>query len=853
MVHRDIKPSNLMLARQGNRAAIKVLDFGLAKVRSEGAVDGGLTHEGQMLGTPAYIAPEQIRNARGADIRADVYSLGCTLYYLLTGEPPFQGTCLYDILQAHHSMEAMPLNLKRPEVPVELAALVAKMMAKEPERRFQEPKEVAQALTPFFKKGESAFKSPEVDVSRAGRLGSVRPVPEVVPTPIEPAAKGAGPVAQPHGMASPSASQPEWELLIDQREAERAREGMSAIGPTSRPRWLWPSVAVGVLLLALFVAWAVVVMTKTSNGIIELADLPKEDSSPRSPPDAVDERDASGGAVEPPATRPVVQRETPPGTIGAEDTGRAGRSEPTKDPGASPSPADHARTARPDLAPASTLTRSAPLAQLFFNDSNLSVCVFDKSDARMWRVENHTLIAMNPDGRGSGARGRGRLLTARSFKEFRFRFEYQSSPDFSFGAAWWTLPGEIPPVFRPATSALGLGVNRGGGRFHSKGKRSELKGGDGWHLVEIEARDRLIRISVNGIETNRRVLSEKPKEPTALKNPLPAGPFPRAGVDHRSGCVGFEIDRGIGRFRNIVIEELPPSTVIEAAASKPEIEVEEDLDEETAVKTAGRPTSRASAPNGPRETITNSIGMKLALIPAGDFMMGSPEGEGGSEEHPQHRVRITRPFYLGVCEVTQSEYEAVVGQNPSHFPSKGGQHPVENVSWLDAVRFCNELSEKEGIKPLYEIVGEVVQVLDGSGPGYRLPTEAEWEYACRAGTTTRFSFGNNNTSLGEYGWYGGNSDRRTHPVGEKKPNAFGLCDMHGNVWEWCRDGYDAEYYQRSPVVDPPGPLQAAQRVVRGGCWVDIPRHLRSADRLRPAPGLRFSVVGFRLARVPSSR
>src|SRR5262249_14561191 len=134
MVHRDIKPSNLMLSRQGNRALIKVLDFGLAKIRSEQAVDGGLTHEGQMLGTPDYIAPEQTIDARKADIRADVYSLGCTLYYLLNGGPPFDGTSLYDLLQAHHSREALPLNLARPEVPVELAALVAKMMAKEPDR-----------------------------------------------------------------------------------------------------------------------------------------------------------------------------------------------------------------------------------------------------------------------------------------------------------------------------------------------------------------------------------------------------------------------------------------------------------------------------------------------------------------------------------------------------------------------------------------------------------------------------------------------------------------------------------------------------------------------------------------------
>jgi serine/threonine protein kinase len=155
MVHRDIKPANLILARDGKKAIVKVLDFGLAKVTSEGQTDSGLTREGQLLGTPDYIAPEQIRNAQSADIRADIYSLGCTFYYLLTGGPPFRGDHLWDVYQAHFSMDAGPLNLVRPEVPVELAAVVAKMMAKDPGRRFQTPGEVARALTPFFKPGAS--------------------------------------------------------------------------------------------------------------------------------------------------------------------------------------------------------------------------------------------------------------------------------------------------------------------------------------------------------------------------------------------------------------------------------------------------------------------------------------------------------------------------------------------------------------------------------------------------------------------------------------------------------------------------------------------------------------------------
>ena len=187
LVHRDIKPGNLMLSRKGNKATVKVLDFGLAKANREEKVDGGLTSEGQALGTPDFIAPEQIVDAPSADIRADIYSLGGTLYYLLAGRPPFQANSLYDMYQAHISQNAALLNLVRPEVPAELAALVAKMMAKDPARRFQTPGEVAQALTPFFKKGAVAFKAPASDVSQFDSASADRPLTGRVypPTPRE--------------------------------------------------------------------------------------------------------------------------------------------------------------------------------------------------------------------------------------------------------------------------------------------------------------------------------------------------------------------------------------------------------------------------------------------------------------------------------------------------------------------------------------------------------------------------------------------------------------------------------------------------------------------------------------------
>jgi len=251
VVHRDIKPRNLMLARQGSRAVIKVLDFGLAKVKSEGAVDGGLTHEGQILGTPDYIAPEQIGDARRADIRGDIYSLGCTVYHLLTGGPPFKSTGLYEILEAHHSRDATPLNLARPEVPVELAALVAKMMAKEPERRFQSPKEVAQAMKPFFKpsgavsggfKPELSFPGRDDPVSEAGAKVSVAiPLSATHQPDRLPASKQAAKLAGAESV---------WEGLIDLGEPEPLTDSSRIVVDTTRrtPWAPWPiTVAISVV------------------------------------------------------------------------------------------------------------------------------------------------------------------------------------------------------------------------------------------------------------------------------------------------------------------------------------------------------------------------------------------------------------------------------------------------------------------------------------------------------------------------------------------------------------------------------------------------------------------------------
>ena len=241
----------------------------------------------------------------------------------------------------------------------------------------------------------------------------------------------------------------------------------------------------------------------------------------------------------------------------------------------------------------------------------------------------------------------------------------------------------------------------------------------------------------------------------------------------------------------------------------------------------------ASSGGAGQNEIANTIGVKMALIGPGSFMMGSTTGPG--DERPAHRVKLTKGFYMGVTEVTQEQWESVMPDNPSRY--KGADRPVENVSFEDCVKFCKQLTQKERAQ------GKLPK-----GAEYRLPTEAEWEYACRAGSKTKYGFGDSETELGEYAWYRENC-RRTHPVGMKKANAWGLFDMHGNVWEWCGDWYGS--YSAGETEDPTGALgvKFGHRVFRGGSWGSTVAHCRSAVRNRCGPsGRRFSGLGFRLVR-----
>ncbi len=240
----------------------------------------------------------------------------------------------------------------------------------------------------------------------------------------------------------------------------------------------------------------------------------------------------------------------------------------------------------------------------------------------------------------------------------------------------------------------------------------------------------------------------------------------------------------------------------------------------------------STAPGDPQE-IVNSLGMRFVRVPEGTFLMGTAPGdERAGEDETQHEVTLSRGFYMGVFEVTQQEYRKLMGGLPKGITgsNRGSNLPVINVSWIDATNFARRLSD--------------VQQESDSQRRYRLPTEAEWEYACRAGSESAYSFGNSDLHIDDYAWFKANSKRRVHEVGQKKPNAFGLYDMHGNVWEWCQDWHGN--FSATAVTDPTGPASGRARVLRGGSWNANSQELRCTHRGSPAPELRYGDYGFRL-------
>ena len=675
LVHRDIKPSNLLVVADNldESPAVKILDLGLARFTDDAAQSvSKITQTGQVMGTPDYLAPEQAEDSKHVDIRSDIYSLGCTLFEMLTAKPPFSGSNPAARFAVRLVKDAPAVTTLRQDVPPELDAIVAKMLARKPEDRYQTPAELVVAVTGF--------------------LGSL---------PKKPAAKRAAGAETANDQSEPTPNE------LRDRKPRKAKKPQSPGAPRKE--------------FDPYHSWLAIPKDKRPPTHYQLLGI-----SP-------DEQDAD--AIE----AAILQR-----TAYVRNY-QAGVHR------------DVACKVLDEIAQAAVTIRDPSKRQKY--DADL---------ARLHRGQRRELAQVK-----AGAGG----LPSVSQK-------------------CWIAGGAAALVLLALIFSF-LGDNR----TEDQGDMTQ--------------------------EAKTDATSQK-KAP-----PLASAPF--------------------------TSEDAKTDATTKAGAPRPAIA---PFTPEEAKQHQQRWAEYLGVP----VEIENSIGMKMVLIPPGEFMMGSTDEEVAeilkpakglrrvvaewtelrSSEAPQHLVKITKPLYLGIYEVTVGQFRAFIekaGYRTEAEKQKAewtwqapgfeqdDDHPVARVSWNDAAAFCKWLSEMEG-------------------EHYSLPTEAQWEYACRAGSTTKWCFGDDKEDLQQYAGRVKRQRDKTSTVGQREQNGFSLFDIHGNVAEWCFDWYSPDYYRVSPLTDPTGPSNGDRHILRGSPFAVRPPTLgRSAEREADSWGLPVNkYYGFRVAR-----
>ncbi len=1012
IVHRDLKPANIMVDTSSEPI---IMDFGLARqIRLEG--DVRLTQTGNIIGTPAYMSPEQVEGEPDKiGPSTDQYSLGVILYELLTAQLPFRGS-VAAVMGQILTKQVPPPSQLRPDLDPRIDGVCLKMMAKTPSERFASLKSVADELATILKspaakpkpedtRGQAAqpkttggqaaarLSSPKSSATRGAEasasqaLKSLKPktltesdlgsleelarkclarrdydqviqVIERIPDEKRSAALAAllntarGKVDE---IAFVICDLDEADRLNDrQRALKKAEEllkikpghhralevqekysgygegGAARIGvldqfrrPLNDGGWIpWSVLAFGLAVFGVMTGVVVIYLRGTAI-VVDIQDPdvavtvkgsdvvitgPKNERVTVTPGDQEltityaglklltksftlqkgEKRTVTVSIVNKEIVAQLEKEILPSTSIDAERTS----SPPAGGKNPMPAPLGKDVVRIPTVKQPTTAASGTPAVEPKPNVATTAPKIFGRPFLVRgeWTIESDELVqptlAAGDDSCPLLAFGE------ESLSNYDLTLDAEKTGGrHAVGIQFhWLGPGHYRELSLIDNGRIDLSY-----RYNGKWDREESnsKGlrysSNRWYSLKVEVRGDTFRAYLDGAlqfeQTDPRFTHGR----ICLFTWDAAARFRRIKVSDPQGKTLFE-----------GLPELPPAT----NSTTPKANIGHSSRLLTTGETAAKSAQQQWAERLKTPVIsTNSLGMKLALIPPGEFQMGSPESErqrNGNEQ--QHRVRITKPFYLGVYEITQSEFEQVMGRNPSEFLNKGGQtevatgvdtsrYPVDSVTWYEAIEFCNKLSEKEGRQPYYRLAdieredsgsikGAKVSV-DGGG-GYRLPTEAQWEYACRAGTTTPFNFGaaNNGAESNCNGLVPcgteeqGPSLGRPVPVGSYRPNAFGLFDMHGNVWEWCWDVF-GEYQKNPQEADPAGPSRTPKKVVgkkskpknslesdperpsggshrdrvnRGGCFFQTAGHCRAAGRGWSSPRWRSFALGFRVAR-----
>jgi formylglycine-generating enzyme required for sulfatase activity/serine/threonine protein kinase len=848
VVHRDIKPANLMRTGKG---LTKVVDFGLARAAQSNTQ---LTQQGSLLGTPCYMAPE-VWSGGEADSRSDLYSLICTYYHLLTGRVPFDAPDKFSLGYQHRYEPFPDPRAVVPELPDAICRILARGSRKEPAERFQTADDLLAALDGLL---ASPSESLTFGTAWESLGGTTDPAQRQINTPEDFFAAVLGSSTGPSGAGAPMAgSSGHGRPLPDSASATlRPATRLTTLFRVARRHWM-PTTIVGLALLGgMSILFATLFKIRTADGTIALSvNQPDAEVLVDGQTITVHWGDDGKSAeiTAPPGKHRIEVKKAGFVVSGKEVTIEEGGHEvlsvsleTSAQIGSPPKAEGDSRSPSPAVAiQDGNDSRFVPL----FNGKDLSGWTIDRDDKNGWSVEDGVIFA-----RGVNWRTLNYLLTDREYSDYVLRFEFSFERGASSGVAVRALPGEKVPFAPPGVKLTfkstklidhplvkliespepneqtGTMFSVLDGIWTAPDSPAVVQPTGSWNRMEIKVQANTICVSVNG---SKVVDASLPRDARFPDGTVPA-------LCRTSGQIGLQKHTGTVRFRNVEVMELPLSPTPQESGTR------------SSSYPAPPPVGEVGAPMKAGEVRDdNGLKMKFAYIPPGEFMMGSPESEAvrnGNEK--QHRVRITKPFYMAVFSVTQSEYERVMGKNPSWFSSTGNgkndvagmdtsRFPVEYVSWDEAMEFCRKFTESE------QKAGRLP-----AGWKYTLPTEAQWEYACRAGTTTAYNVGE--TISMKDARIGATKFGRTTVVGSYKPNAWGLYDMHGNVWQWCADWYDDKYYDNSPADDPLGPTRGATRVFRGGSWNDGPVLCRSTHRNGDEPAIRICHLGVRVARVPSS-